>query len=123
MPSLIVVEAVSKVTKADLFVENDRVYYTLTYEVIGYDPATFEFFDGSTIYAYESFSVNGNTVVFKFDITDYTVEVWPHLRIDGTPWNGTNGDVKVDTATKSVVLNGRTYTLKEQWDMPSVVYA
>ena len=123
MPSLIVVEAVSKVTKADLFVENDRVYYTLTYEVIGYDPATFEFFDGDFVYAYENFTASGNTVVFKFDITDYTKEVWPHLRIEGNPWNGTNGDVKVDTATKSVELNGRTYTLKEQWDMPSVVYA
>lgn len=113
----------AEITGADLFIENDRVYYTLTYNVNGYDPATFEFFDGSTIYAYESFTVNGNTVVFKFDITDYTKEVWPHLRIDGNPWNGTNGDVKVDTATKSVELNGRTYTLKEQWDMPSVIYA
>ena len=122
MPSLMVVEAVAKTTKADLFVENDRVYYTLTYTVIGYDPATFEFFDGSTIYAYESFSVNGSTVVFKFDVTDYTVEVWPHLRIDGANWNGTNGDVKVSTTTKSVELNGRTYTLKEQWGMPTVVH-
>lgn len=122
MPSLIVVEAVSKVTKADLFVENDRVYYTLTYEVIGYDPATFEFFDGSTIYEYESFTANGSTVVFKFDVTDYAGELWPHLRIDGVKWDGANGDVKVDTPTKTIEFGGRTYILKEQWDMPTVVH-
>ena len=122
MPTLIVLEAVANVTKADLFVENDRVYYTLTYNVIGYDPATFEFFDGSTIYEYESYSVNGSTVVFKFDVTDYSGELWPHLRINGANWDGDKGDVKVDVATKTIQHNGRTYTLKEQWDMPTVVH-
>ena len=122
MPSLIVLEAVANVTKADLFVENNRVYYTLTYNVIGYDPATFEFFDGSTIYEYENYSVNGSTVVFKFDVTDYSGELWPHLRINGANWDGANGDVKVDVATKTIQHNGRTYILKEQWDMPTVVH-
>jgi hypothetical protein len=90
--------------------------------VIGYDPATFEFFDGSTIYEYESFTANGSTVVFKFDVTDYAGDLWPHLRIDGVKWDGANGDVKVDTPTKTIEFGGRTYILKEQWDMPTVVH-
>ncbi len=123
MPSLDVIEgAVSSITAADIIEENGKVYYVLTYTVIGYDPATFEFFDGDTVYAVESYDVNGTTVIFKMDITNCSA-VWPHLRIDGTPWNGTNGDVKITVTEKSISLNGKTYTLKTQYSMPTVVIA
>lgn len=122
MPSLMVVQAVVKATKADIFVDNNKVYYTLTFTVIGYDPAAFEFFDNSTIYKYENITAEGNTVVFIFNITGYTGEIWPHLRIDSNPWDGVNGDVKVDTPTKTIEHNGITYILKEQYDMPTMVH-
>ena len=125
MPSLVVTTAVSQPTSADIVEENGSVYYILTYKVIGYDIATFEFYDGNTIYVYDTPIVDGNNVTFRFNITDLTVDVWPHLRIDGTPWNGVgqNGDVKVACTTKTIELNGKTYTLKSQWDLPTVVIA
>lgn len=123
MPSLMVVQAVAKVTKADIFVDNDKVYYTLTYTVIGYDPADFEFFDNSTIYRYENISAQGNTVVFIFNITGYTGEIWPHLRINGVNWDDAKGDVKVDTPTKTIEHNGILYVLREQYDMPTMVHS
>lgn len=123
MPSLMVVQAIAKATKADIFVDNNKVYYTLTFTVIGYDPADFEFFDNDTIYKYESISAQGNTVVFIFNITGNTGEIWPHLRINGVKWDGANGDVKVDTPTKIIEHNGITYVLREQYDMPTMVHS
>ena len=125
MPSLVVTTAVSQPTSVDIVEENGAVYYVLTYKVIGYDVSTFEFYDNATIYAYETPIVDGNNVTFKFNITDMTDDLWPHLRIDGTPWNGPgqNGDVKVACTTKTIELNGKTYTLKDQYGLPTVVIA
>lgn len=114
------VEKKAEIQSADLFVEGEKVYYTLTYTVSGYDPATFEFFDKVTIYDC-TYEADGTTVTFKFDVTNYTEALWPHLRIDGANWDGSKGDVKVPVTEKSVELGGKTYTLKNQYEMPTVV--
>ena len=123
MPSLVVTTAVAQPTSVDIVEENGSVYYILTYNVIGYDISTFEFFDNATIYVYDTPIVDGNNVTFRFNITDLPVDVWPHLRINGVNWDGDNGDVKVACTTKTIELNGKTYTLKVQYDMPTVVIA
>ena len=121
MPSVSVVQAVASISSADLIVENDKVYYTLTYEVIGYDPASFEFFDGNTVYPVESIVTNGNYVTFKLNVSDNPVDIWPHLRIEGKNFDGNKGDVLLTVATKSVTHGGKVYTLKTQYSMPTLV--
>ena len=128
MPALLVVaQNYIRISSVDLYVENNKVYYTLTYRVIGYDPASVQFFDGNTIYAAEIVKSAGCFVTYKIDATNLTA-VWPHLKVNGKMWDGKgnqasgNGDVKfTEFKEKSVTLNGRTYTLKAQHDMPSMV--
>ena len=126
MPALKVVTNDLKIQGADLYEENGKAYYTLTYILVGYDPAAFEFFDGSTIYAVESYERNGLKVTFKMDVTNCSA-VWPHLRVNGQTWDGASnkadskGDVKITVTTKSITVNGKTYTLKGQYSMPTVV--
>ena len=118
-----------KILGADIYKENNKLYYTLSYRIANYDPSKFEFFDGSTIYAVESYAMNGLTVTFKFNLTDKAAgfNLWPHLRVNGKNWDGatnassSNGDVKVAVTTETITLNGKTYTLKAQYDMPTVV--
>ena len=131
MPSLSVCENFMKIQGADIYEEDGKVYYTLTYLVANYDPSTFEFFDGNTIYEVESYSADGALVTFKFNITDKDAgfTLWPHLRVNGNKWDGanntssSNGDVKVSATTETITLNGKTYTLKVQYSMPTVVVA
>ena len=124
MPTLVVIQAVSAITSADIVEENGSVYYVLTYNVVGYDPATFEFFDGNTVFPVESYSVDGNNVTFKMNITNVSAgTIWPHLRVNGVNWDGDKGDVKVACETETIELNGKTYTLMVQYEMPTVVVA
>ena len=131
MPSLLVCENYLKIQGADLYEEGGKVYYTLTYHVAGYDPSTFEFFDGNTVYAVESIENDGFVVTFKINVTDMGAgaALWPHLKVNGNKWDGANntssnnGDVKVSATTKTITLDGKTYTLKVQYSMPTVVVA
>ena len=118
MPAISVVAAVANITAADIVVEGDQVYYLLTYNIIGYNPESFEFFDGSTIYEYESISQNGNSYTFRFNRTGNTGAIWPHLRIDGENFDGNKGDVLLSVETKTVTHGGITYTLSKQYGMP-----
>ena len=105
---------------ADIFVENDRVYYEITYNTT-LDPATFVFFNGSTTYTYESYKVDGTTVVFRFDVTDYTYGLIPHLKINGVYYGHKSGDVIFKTVTSETFeFNGKTYTLTLYYDMPTL---
>ena len=125
----VVIPDEATIKSADIVVEGDKIYYTLTYNVSGYDPEKFEFFDADTIYEVESIVKDDTTVTFKINITDYTVgtTLWPHLRIAGVKWDGlnnttsSNGDVKVPVDNKVLEHGGKTYTLMIQWDMPTVV--
>lgn len=127
MPALLVVaENYIRISSVDLFIENNKVYYTLTYRVIGYDPNSVQFFDSNTIYAAEVIRSAGCFVTYKIDATNLTA-IWPHLRVNGKNWDGTgnqpsgNGDVKfTEFKEKTVTLNGKNYTLKNQYDMPSM---
>ena len=131
MPSLLVCENYLKIQGADLYEEGGNVYYTLTYHVAGYDPFTFVFFDGDTVYGVESIENDGFVVTFKINVTDMGAgaALWPHLKVNGNKWDGANntssnnGDVKVSAATKTITLDGKTYTLKVQYSMPTVVVA
>ncbi len=131
MPSLSICENYMKIQGADIYEEDGKLYYTLTYLIGNYDPAAFEFFDGNTIYEYEGYDVDGGLVTFKFNLTDKAAgyALWPHLRVNGANWDGanntssSNGDVKVSVTTETITFNGKTYTLKAQYSMPTVVVA
>jgi len=132
MPSILVAgDNYMKIQGADIYEEDGKLYYTLSYRIANYDPSKFEFFDGTTIYAFESYEMNGLTVTFKFNLSDKAAgfNLWPHLRVNGTNWDGaanvadSKGDVKVSVTTETITFNGKTYTLKAQYSMPTVVVA
>jgi hypothetical protein len=126
MPTVTRVKNDCAIIGADLYEEGGKLYYTLTYRIAGYDPASFEFFDGGTIYEVVDIEQNGIFYTFKIDASKYDA-IWPHLRVNGNNWDGaanassSNGDVKVAVTTKSVSFGGKTYTLKNQWSMPTIV--
>ncbi len=132
IPTITVVDKVyMNITGADIYAENDRLYYTLTYFVANYDPDSFEFFDGNTVYEVESYENNHGVVTFKIDVTDMAAGTtfYPHLRVNGQKWDSanntssSNGDVKVSATTETITLGDKSYTLKVQWSMPTVVVA
>ena len=130
MPSVKVATNALSISNVDLIEKDGSVYYTLTYYMIGYNPETFRFFDGNTTYAVEYYETEGFYVTFYVNVTDYDsgTTLWPHLEIDGQKWNGTNntassnGDINFSPAGKTITLNGRTYELKTQWSMPTVIF-
>ncbi len=126
MPTLVVSDysRVAEITAADIVAEGNNVYYIFTYTVAGCDPATFEFFDGETVFAVEESIIDGDTVTFKINVTDYNnITFYPHLRIDGANWDGNKGDVKIAVSEKTVDNNGKIYTLESQYSMPVLVIA
>lgn len=139
MPSLTVsaydsTSPICELTGVDLVVEGDKIYYTFTYNNRGYDKSTYEFFDGSNVLdVYEIYEEakgdNITSLTFKIDVTDMAAGTfYPHLRIDGTNFDGNKGDILINgssvtdyEAGKSVTLNGKTYTLKTSYNMPTLV--
>ena len=130
MPSLYVkAENYVNIRNADIYEEDGKAYYVLTYLISGYDPASFEFFDKTTVYEVESIVNNNNGLVtFKFNLTDKNVgyELWPHLRVNGEMWDGasnttsSNGDVKISVTTKLVTIGEKTYIIRNQYDIPTI---
>ena len=126
MPSLYITEGTYlNIRGADIYEENGKAYYSFTYLVAGYDPATFEFFDSDTVLAVESINNVNGLVTFKINVTDMSVgtSFYPHLRINGEKWDGANGDVKISVATKLIVVGEKTYTIKVEYSMPVIAVA
>jgi hypothetical protein len=126
MPSVETAAKHTLITGADIIEEDSKVYYTLTYRVVGYELSNLSFYDGTTTYEPAKIVQNGLFYTFKFDATRYNT-IWPHLKLNGQLWDGanhktsTNGDVKFAATNKKVTFNGKTYELKVQWEMPTVV--
>ena len=113
----------------DLRVENNRVYYVLSYYCVGYDENKDISFDGVPF----TTERNGDIVEFKFDFTDRTSQFWPHLKVKGVFWDGlkdtkcgnNNGDVKHGyyssnknwNVIRTIEHNGKTYKVGIQWQM------
>ena len=122
MPIIKVVDNYLKITGADLVLENDKLYYVLTYTMAGYDPSGIEFFDSST-YEVAEVKQNGFSYSFKFDAEKYGA-ITPHLKVNGNKWDSvnnktsSNGDVIFSVTTKSITFNGKVYTLQVKWNMP-----
>ena len=128
MPSLNVVHTGRSVTitGADLQEKEGRVYYIIACENVGYDPETFQIFDGKTNLVLSDVVTDGTSVELWVDITDQAAGLtfYPHLRVYGANFDGSkNGDVKVSITEETITLGEKTYTLKSQYSMPTFVVA
>ena len=123
MPIIKVVENYLKITGADLVLENDKLYYVLTYTIAGYELSNIQFFDDSTVYEVAEVEQNGFTYSFKIDAEKYGT-LYPHLKVNNNKWDSvnnktsSNGDVIFSVSTKSITFNGKIYTLQTKWSMP-----
>jgi len=115
---------------ADVVVEGDKVYYVFTGTCVDYTADDIKFFDGNTYYDFTMTFPTLTTFELKIDVTDISsgTTIYPHAMIDDAKYeNGanSNGDIRGRGLTwtngKSVTLGGKTYTLKNQWSMPTLV--
>ncbi len=116
-----------KVLKAGVQQEGDKVYYVFSGEAYGYTAEDLIFFDNATMYDLIT-EFTDTTFTFKIDVTLLTpgMTIYPHLRVKGTVYyNGganNNGDIRGNGLTftngQSVTLNGQTYTIVKEYEMP-----
>lgn len=120
-----------------------KIYYSIEFEMWGYDGSTFTLFDGDKAYNVTIPTITNIYHVVKFDVSSMTAAgatLWPHLRINGTNYNGfdyqkgTAGDLKFtgtfpftdgQSVKKSVTRTDEykflNYTIDEQYGMPTLV--
>ena len=132
-----------KVTKAEIRNENNRGIYVLTGECVGYEPGQFLFWDkladSSQMNFASTVTTTRDSFTMKIDLTDVDRDkiyrddlkqyrIYPHLSLNGSPYNNggkASGDItKKYTSYKSgqnVEINGWRYTIKEEWDMPTIL--
>ena len=136
MPVVLAVkgEKFIKLNDVLLTVENGKVYYDLSYRVVGYALDSIKIVDGNTDYGAVANPSNAHYVTFRIDITgkaDY--EIWPHLEVEGKPWDGvanaesSNGDIKInydyiDYEDQNIAhTDGYRYIMKNAYNMPTVL--
>ncbi len=117
------------VLKAGLEVADDKVYYVFSGNSVGYTAEDIQFFDGETVYdVIAEFTLT--TVIFKIDVTDLVAgtQIYPHLKLNSICYdNGANynGDIRGNglefTNGETVTLNGKVYTIQQEWYMPKLV--
>lgn len=116
------------VLNAGVQVEGDKVYYVFSGDCTVYTAEDIVFFDGVKEFKYTTEVADGKFVL-KVDVTDMELgTIYPHIRIGGTNYeNGANanGDVRDNGLTfiegQCVSLNGKIYTIKTQYSMPTLV--
>ena len=120
-------------TNVELVVDGEKLYYVLTVNFTAADA------DDAKITAWiASITIDGGRTVAKnekvadkqyklsFDITDLgTGTFYPHMFYKNAPHDGASGDVKFGEADKAKItgtteFGGKTYTLTERYDMPTV---
>ena len=130
-----------KATKADLYIENDRVIYELTFENRGYKLEDYDFFWTAAVHTYIGVgTIENDIAVFKFDATDLLTysttnrAIVPHLRLtknDGSVnmydnGKNANGDILSTDGSlvyengKSVTLNNKKYYIEAYYEMPTL---
>ena len=124
--------------KVDLYIENNRVIYEMTFINSGYAPEDYYIFWSAQNHVYETTSTQTeNEIIFKIDATDLprpssNIAICPHVKLtkDGVQSmyeNGknSNGDILAKDSSgnlifeiKDVTLNSKKYSLINKWDMP-----
>ena len=110
------------VISADLVVEGGKVYYELKTQLFGYTADQLEMLDGALEYKLDSYTEKDGYTYLRYDVTQ-EYKLYPHIKADGKWYvNGSNtsGDVTgvAFEEGKTVVSNGRTYTLATIYSMP-----
>jgi hypothetical protein len=122
------VEASATPVSADVVVENNRAYWLFTYKLVGYYPEYLRVVDGSTVFAWESYTENADgTVTYKIDITDYSAGLkYPHLQVMEVLYTGAGhtdaGDIHAPSFPdgKSVSVGKKEYKMVNKWSMPAI---
>ena len=113
------------VTKADVVLEGDKVFYDLTAKLNGFTVDDLELYDGSTVYSLVSAETVDGVTVLRYDITN-EASVYPHLKFDGKWYvNNANwaGDVRGGELTyehKYITLGDKHYVLCTEYSMPVI---
>ncbi len=119
----------SFVTGADIYLENDRLYYTLTFENNGFSADEYVFFnDGGIVVEYMKAEEKDGTITFTFDFTDREIgsRFNPHALVGGKVYiNGANsvGDVrgsKLVFTAEEIALGDKIFKLFKNYSMPTV---
>ena len=119
----------SFVTGADIYLENDRLYYTLAFENNGFSADEYVFFnDGGIVVEYMKAEENNGTITFTFDFTDREMgsRFNPHALVGGKVYiNGANsaGDVrgsKLVFTAEEIAMEGKIFKLFNNYSMPTV---
>lgn len=117
------------VTGADIYTENDRLYYTLTFKNNGFTAEDYVFFhDGGIVVNPMKAEEKDGYITFTFDFTDREVgsRFNPHALVGGRVYlNGANdkGDVRGNQLVftgKTIELGGKSYKLFANYSMPTV---
>ncbi len=115
------------VLSADIVEENGKIYYDLKAELFGYTVDQLQMLDGALEYKLDSYVEKDGYTYLRYDVTQ-EYKLYPHLKADGRWYvNGINnaGDmtgVSLEEG-KTVVANGRTYTISTIYSMPVLTVA
>ena len=122
-------EKITKIQGVSLRLVNNRVYYCINGLSRGVAANEVELFDGSNVIPTE-WTFGLNTFECRADVTDYaattsagTACFWPHFRVNGKNFDGSNGDVKYTEYAKFhntvVYCNNKRFQLcGDQYKMP-----
>ena len=125
MPALLVCENYMKLQGVDIIEEDGTVYYAITYHMAGYDTNAIQIFDGDTVYDIAKIDNKSGVYTFKIDATNYS-SIWPHLKVNGTKWDGANnksstdGNVLLTVDAKSIKHGDINYVLSTKYSMPAL---
>ena len=118
-----------KVLQAGVELVDNKVYYTFSGISYGYVAEDLMFFDNANLYDLIT-EFDGNRFSFKIDVTFLTAgtTIYPHLKVQGNNYyNGgvnNNGDILGSdlkfTNGQNVTLNGQTYQISKEWNMPAL---
>lgn len=118
-----------KVLQAGVELVDNKVYYTFSGISYGYVAEDLMFFDNANMYDLIT-TFEGNRFTFKIDVTFLTpgITIYPHLKVQGNNYynGGANNagdilgsDLKFTNGQK-VTLNGQTYQISREWNMPAL---
>ena len=118
-----------KVLQAGVELVDNKVYYTFSGISYGYVAEDLMFFDNANMYDLIT-TFEGNRFTFKIDVTFLTpgITIYPHLKVQGNNYynGGSNNagdilgsDLKFTNGQK-VTLNGQTYQISREWNMPAL---
>lgn len=118
------------ILNASIELVDGRVYYVFSGTSTGYKAEDILLFDGSDKPKLTESTFTEDTFVIKYDVTDRAIGTtfYPHMALCDQNYNNganANGDVRGNGLTyvngQNVTLNGKKYTIKTEWSMPTLV--